>query len=63
MKIYIDEDTANAQLVRLLKKAGHDLETPAGAKMLGRSDPVQLTFAIRERRICLTANYDDNHWR
>ena len=26
---------------------------------LGCSDPVQLTYAIRENRVVLTANYDD----
>ena len=59
MKIYLDEDMANALLVRLLQKAGHDVETPAAAGRLGRSDPIQFTFAIHERRVCLTANYDD----
>lgn len=59
MKIYVDEDMAAGILVRLLQKAGHDVESPVGAGRLGRSDPVQLTFAIHERRLCLTANYDD----
>jgi hypothetical protein len=27
--------------------------------MLARSDPKQLTYAIHETRLCLTANYDD----
>jgi hypothetical protein len=59
MRIYIDEDLAAGLLVRLLQKAGHDVETPAKASLLGRTDPVQFTFAIHERRLCLTANYDD----
>jgi hypothetical protein len=59
MRIYVDEDMAAGILVRLLQKAGHDVESPRGAGMLGRSDPVQLTFAIHESRLCLTANYDD----
>jgi predicted nuclease of predicted toxin-antitoxin system len=59
MKIYVDEDMASVILVRLLQKAGHDVESPLGAGRLGRSDPVQLTFAIHESRLCLTANYDD----
>ena len=65
MRIYIDEDLAAGLLLRLLQKAGHDVEAPAGAGMLGRSDPAQFTFAIHESRICLTANYDDYeelHW-
>jgi hypothetical protein len=59
MRIYIDEDMAAGLLVRLLRKAGHDVEAPAGAGMLGRSDPVQFTFAIHDSRLCLTANYRD----
>lgn len=59
MKIYVDEDLAAGLLIRLLRKAGHDVESPAGADLLGRSDTIQFTFAIHEGRICLTANYDD----
>jgi predicted nuclease of predicted toxin-antitoxin system len=59
MRIYVDDDLASALLIRLLQKAGHDVQAPAAAGKLGRSDPVQLTFAIREKRVCLTANYDD----
>jgi Domain of unknown function (DUF5615) len=60
MRIYIDEDMAAGVLVRLLQKAGHDVEIPSGAGTLGRSDPVQLTFSIHESRVCLTANYEDH---
>jgi hypothetical protein len=59
MRIYIDEDLAAGMLVRLLRKAGHDVESPAAMNLLGRSDPVQLTVAIHENRVCLTANYRD----
>lgn len=59
MKIYVDEDMSDDVLIRLLQKAGHDVQSAGGATMLGRSDPVQLTLAIRENRMCLTANYDD----
>ena len=65
MRIYVDEDMAAGILVRLLQKAGHGVVVPAAAGMLGRSDPAQLTFAIRDERACLTANYDDYeelHW-
>jgi hypothetical protein len=59
MKIYIDEDTAAGLLVTLLRKAGHDVETANTAKLLGRSDAVQFAFAVRQTRVCLTANYRD----
>src|SRR5438094_1858732 len=59
MRIYIDEDMASGLLIHLLKKAGHDVESPSSVARLGRSDPAQLSFAIHECRLCLTANYDD----
>jgi predicted nuclease of predicted toxin-antitoxin system len=59
MRIYLDEDMASGLLIRLLKNAGHDVDAPNAAGMLGRSDPKQFTFAIHESRVCLTANYDD----
>lgn len=59
MRIYLDEDLSSDLLIRLLQKAGHDVERPASVGMLGRSDPVQLTIAIRYDRVSLTANYDD----
>jgi hypothetical protein len=59
MRIYIDEDLAAGLLFRLLQKAGHDVQTAVGTGLLGRSDAIQLTFAIHESRVCLTANYDD----
>jgi hypothetical protein len=34
---YIDEDTAARVLVRLLQKAGHDVEIPIGPKFFARS--------------------------
>ena len=59
MRIYVDEDLASTLLIRLLQNAGHDVEAPASVGMLGRSDSAQLTFAIRQKRVALTANYDD----
>lgn len=59
MRIHIDEDMADQTLVRLLQKAGHDVQVPASVGMLGRSDVTQLTHAIRESRVFLTANYKD----
>ena len=59
MRIYVDEDLARGLLIRLLRNAGHDVEGPADVGMLGRSDPAQFTHAIQQRRVCLTANYDD----
>ncbi len=59
MRIYLDEDLASGLLAALLHKAGHDVETPAGARLLGRADAVRLACAIRENRVCLSRNYED----
>jgi hypothetical protein len=59
MRIYLDEDLTSGVLASLLTKAGHDIATPIGAALLGRSDAVQLTFAIAENRVCLSRNYKD----
>jgi predicted nuclease of predicted toxin-antitoxin system len=59
MKLYLDEDTVATLLVKLLRQAGHDIMLPVEIGMVGKTDPVQLTRAIREGRAFLTKNYDD----
>jgi predicted nuclease of predicted toxin-antitoxin system len=59
MKLYLDEDSVATLLVKLLRQAGHDILLPAEIGMVGKTDPVQLTRAIREGRALLTKNYDD----
>ena len=59
MNLYLDEDMASGLLTQLLRRAGHAVQTPDEAGLRGRSDPVQLTHAIREGRAILTRNYCD----
>jgi predicted nuclease of predicted toxin-antitoxin system len=59
MRFYLDEDMASGLLAALLEKAGHDVVTPLIAGLIGRSDAIQLTFAIADKRICLSQNYRD----
>jgi predicted nuclease of predicted toxin-antitoxin system len=59
MRIYLDEDLASGLLSSLLAKAGHDVAAPATCGLLGRSDAVQLAFAIADNRVCLSRNYED----
>lgn len=59
MKLYIDDDTAAGLLAILLRKAGHDVQLPSDAGTVGAQDPVHLTRAIRDGRVCMTKNYDD----
>lgn len=59
MRLYLDEDIASRHLVQALRKAGHDVTTPAEASLLGESDTLQVTHAVREDRVCLTGNSRD----
>jgi hypothetical protein len=59
MRLYLDDDTASPLLAKLLRKAGHDVQLPGEAGMVGAPDPVHLTHAIADDRICTTRNHDD----
>ncbi len=59
MRLYLDDDSASGLLARLLRQAGHDVQVPADAGTAGEHDPVHLTHATREGRVCLSRNYDD----
>lgn len=59
MKLYLDDDSADSLLLRLLRKAGHDVQLPQDIGMSGESDPVHLTAAARSQRVLLSANHDD----
>jgi predicted nuclease of predicted toxin-antitoxin system len=61
VKLYLDDDIAWGLLAKLLRKAGHDVQLPSEIGMVGQPDPVHLTHAIRDDRICVTKNYDD-YW-
>jgi predicted nuclease of predicted toxin-antitoxin system len=58
MRLYLDEDSAESDFVQVLRGAGHDVQTPIEARMLGEEDPVQFAFAIRNTRAILTHNHD-----
>src|SRR5947209_11328495 len=59
MNLYLDDDSAQGLLVRLLAAAGHDAQTSADAGNAGKKDPAHLMHAIRTGRVLLTHNYDD----
>jgi hypothetical protein len=59
MKLYLDDDSADALLVALLIRDGHDCQTPTDAGMAGQHDPVHLTHAAREDCVLLSRNHDD----
>lgn len=59
MRLYLDDDTAWALLVRLLRHAGHDVQLPADVGLAGVKDPVHFANAVRADRVFLTRNYED----
>src|SRR5690242_6507396 len=59
MRLYLDEDLASHYLIQALKKANHDVSSPAEVALLGHSDTVQLIHAASDGRICLTRNAED----
>ena len=59
MKIYLDDDSAEALLVRLLQADRHDVVVPDQAGNRGIEDPAHFLYAIREGRVMLTRNHDD----
>ena len=64
MRLYIDDDSVDPGLIRLLRRDGHDVQVPADVGRTGISDQSHLAYAIRDRRALLTRNsgdFDDLH--
>jgi predicted nuclease of predicted toxin-antitoxin system len=59
MRLYLDDDSVDPGLIRLLRRDGHDVEVPADVGLAGSSDQVHLAHAIRHRRVIVTRNYRD----
>ncbi len=59
MRLYIDDDSVDPALLRLLRRDGHDIQVPADVGLAGNSDQVHLAHAVRQGRAVLTRNYRD----
>jgi hypothetical protein len=59
MRLYIDDDSVDANLIRLLRRDGHDVQVPVDVGLAGSSDQAHLAHAIRNKRAILTRNSDD----
>lgn len=59
MNLYLDDDSIDSLLLRLLRRDGHDVQVPQDVGIPGESDPVHLTFASRSQRVLLSRNHDD----
>lgn len=59
MNLYLDDDSVDALLVRLLLADGHDAQIPAQAGLSGQHDVTHFMHAIAADRVLLTHNHDD----
>ena len=59
MNFYHDEDSADGDLVALLRSEGHDVFEPPRSLRPATPDPVHLTRSIRMDRVILTKNHRD----
>lgn len=59
MRLLLDEDSQSLLLVRLIREAGHDVETVRGAGLEARRDEDVLTYARQDGRVLLTRNVRD----
>jgi predicted nuclease of predicted toxin-antitoxin system len=54
MNLYLDDDSVDPLLVRLLRQAGHDVQCPQDVGRMGSHDAVHLRHAIQTDRVLLT---------
>lgn len=59
MKLYLDDDSAKASLVKLLTRGGHQVAIPVCAGLTGVSDPRHLMHTVQNSLVLLTKNHDD----
>jgi predicted nuclease of predicted toxin-antitoxin system len=59
MNLYLDDDSVDALLVRLLLAAGHAVQTPTQINLSGEHDVIHFMHAIRAGYVLLTHNHDD----
>ena len=59
MNLYLDDDSVDSLLVRLLRDGGHDVRIPADLGAIGDHDALHLRNAIHDGRTLLSGNHDD----
>ena len=59
MDVYLDDDSADLLLARLLRNAGHRPLLPVDIGCVGSPDAVHLRQAIRHGYMILSRNHDD----
>src|SRR5438067_2304969 len=59
MKLLLDEESQSKLLARLLREAGHDVQTVTETGLDAHSDAEVFAYSRRERRVLLTRNVKD----
>jgi predicted nuclease of predicted toxin-antitoxin system len=59
MNLYLDDDTADRQLVLRLSNAGHVVVVPAQGHLSGAPDTRHFIHAMRQSLVLMTRNHDD----
>ena len=59
MRLYLDDDSVDDLLMRLLISAGHNVEIPSDIGLVGRSDPGHFRYSISANRVLLSGNHRD----
>ena len=59
MNLYLDDDSAKASLVGVLRRVGHQVAIPSDAGLTGVSDPRHFMHAVQQNLVLLTRNHDD----
>jgi len=59
MHLYLDDDTAERRLMRLLTNAGHVIVVPASVHLAGAPDTCHFIHALRHSLVLVTRNHDD----
>lgn len=59
LQLLIDEDSQDKVLLKLLRKAGHDVVTVNEAGLMSQPDIVVFRYAVEKNRVILTFNCGD----
>src|SRR5205809_1300294 len=59
MNLYLDDDSAKAGLIVLLRQTGHRALNPMECGTVGATDARHFEYATRNGLVLLTRNYDD----
>jgi predicted nuclease of predicted toxin-antitoxin system len=59
MNLYLDDNSAKASLVNLLRRAGHQIALPTALGLSGSSDPRHLASCAAQGQVLLTRDHDD----